>query len=137
MPHAIIPIQIRFADVDMAHHVHNGVYLHWFELARMELLRGFIPKGHDWRKQGLILARNEIDYRAPVHLHDRIEAECRPGRTGGKSFDLHYRIVRIDGEARALCAEGRSVMVCFDYTLNRATGIPEEWRKALSQADRP
>jgi acyl-CoA thioester hydrolase len=136
MQPAIIPIQIRFADADMAHHVHNGVYLHWFELARMELLRGFIPQGHDWRTQGLILARNEIDYRAPVHLHDRIEAECRPGRIGGKSFDLHYRIVRLDDGARTLCAEGRSVMVCFDYTRNCAVEIPEDWRKALSQSDR-
>ena len=33
-----VAIQIRFADVDMAHHVHNGVYLHWFELARMEVV---------------------------------------------------------------------------------------------------
>ena len=32
-----VPIQIRFADVDMARHVHNAVYLHWFEAARMAL----------------------------------------------------------------------------------------------------
>ncbi len=47
MPIANVPIQIRFADVDMAHHVHNAVYLQWFELARMELLRRFIAPDHD------------------------------------------------------------------------------------------
>ena len=60
-----VPIQIRFADVDMAGHVHNAVHLHWFETARMALQERFIPAEHDWREQGLILARNEVDYRMP------------------------------------------------------------------------
>ena len=34
-----VPLQVRFADVDMARHVHNAVYLHWFETGRMALLR--------------------------------------------------------------------------------------------------
>lgn len=132
MPGITCPIQIRFSDVDMAHHVHNAVYLQWFELARMELLRNFIPPGHDWRKEGLILARNEIDYRQPVHLHDRIEAECRAGRVGGKSFDLHYRILCVKEGERDLCAEGRSVMVCFDYEKGQPMPVPSTWRDALA-----
>jgi len=131
MPNATVPIQIRFADVDMAHHVHNAVYLHWFELARMELLRQFIAPDHDWKKQGLILARNEVDYRRPIHLRDRIEAECQAGRIGSKSFDLHYRILRLKDGREEVCAEGRSVMVCFDYSANRSVDILPAWRAAL------
>lgn len=126
------PIQIRFADVDMAHHVHNAVYLHWFELARMALLKSFIPPKHDWRKEGLILARNEVDYRQPIHLHDRIETDCRAGRIGEKSFDLHYEVFRLKDGERFLCAEGRSVMVCFDYEAGKAMAIPRTWRDALN-----
>lgn len=137
MPIARVPIQIRFADVDMAHHVHNAVYLQWFELARMELLRRFIAPEHDWKKQGLILARNEVDYRRPIHLRDRIEAECRAGRIGTKSFDLHYRIVRLKDDQHELCAEGRSVMVCFDYAANRSVDLLPEWRSALVKLSEP
>ncbi|HRD53589.1 MAG TPA: thioesterase family protein [Flavobacteriales bacterium] len=133
MPAVITPIQIRFADLDMAHHVHNAVYLHWFELSRMELLRRFIPSGHDWKQQGLILARNEVDYRLPIHLHDRIEGHCQAGRIGSKSFDLHYRIVREKEGKEEICAEGRSVMVCFDYAANGSIELPQEWRNALAQ----
>ncbi|MBK7382609.1 MAG: acyl-CoA thioesterase [Flavobacteriales bacterium] len=129
---AIVPIQLRFADLDMAHHAHNAVYLHWFELARMALLRRFIPPGHDWKNQGLILARNEVDYRAPVHLNDEIEVECWCSAIGSKSFDLEYAVVRVKKEERTICAEGRSVMVCFDYVESRTIGIPENWRGALS-----
>ena len=131
MASTTIPIQIRFADLDMAHHVHNAVYLHWFELARMALLRSFIPQGHDWKKQGLILARNEVDYRVPVHLHDLVETECWCSSVGTKSFDLSYAVRRVNSDRPAVCTEGRSVMVCFDYAEGRSMDIPGDWRKAL------
>lgn len=128
-----VPIQIRFADVDMARHVHNAVYLHFFEAARMALLQQFIAPDHDWRTQGLILARNEVDYRMPVHLTDLIEAEAWCGTIGNKSFDLTYAIHRIGGDKPGVCAEGRSVMVCFDYKENKSIALPGPWRQALEQ----
>ena len=128
-----VPIQIRFADVDMARHVHNAVYLHWFEAARMALLKQFIPEDHDWKAQGLILARNEVDYRMPVQLSDTIEAEAWCSAVGNKSFDLSYRIRRVSGERPRVCAEGRSVMVCFDYTRQITIALPGTWRNALEQ----
>ena len=58
---ALIPIQIRFADVDMARHVHKAVYRHWFEAGRMALLQPAIGPDNDWRTFGLIRASNEVD----------------------------------------------------------------------------
>ncbi len=126
-----VPVQVRFADVDMARHVHNAVYLHWFEAARMKFLEQVVPADNDWSTLGLILARNEVDYRMPVRLHDTIEAEAWCSAVGTKSFDLSYRIHRIGGDAPGICAEGRSVMVCFDYTVQRSIAIPEDWRRHL------
>jgi acyl-CoA thioester hydrolase len=108
------------------------VYQHWFELARMEFLKRFIPKDHDWKAQGLILARNEVDYRLPVRLNDTIEAEAWCSALGNKSFDLSYRIHRKGGKAPGICAEGRSVMVCFDYTNEHTIAVPAAWREVLS-----
>jgi acyl-CoA thioester hydrolase len=128
-----VPIQIRFADVDLAQHVHNSVFLHWFETARMTLQERFILPDHDWRTQGMILARNEVDYRMPVRLSDTIEAEAWCGTIGNKSFDLNYIIRRIGGEKPGVCAEGRSVMVCFDYSRGTSIPVPGAWRLALEQ----
>ncbi|MEZ4755561.1 MAG: thioesterase family protein [Flavobacteriales bacterium] len=125
------PIQIRFSDVDMAHHVHNAVYLQWFELGRMGYLDTVIPKDHDWRTQGLILARNEVDYRMPVRLRDMLVAEVWCSSVGSKSFDLSYIIRRTSGDQPGICAEGRSVMVCFDYTEQHTIPVPAEWRRQL------
>lgn len=126
-----VPVQIRFNDVDMARHVHNAVYLHWFELARMALLERFIPKEHDWSTTGLILARNEVDYRRPVLLNDTIEASAWCSGLGRSSFDLSYAIRRTEDDRPVICAEGRSVLVCYDYTRARPIPIPEPWRNAL------
>lgn len=128
---ATTPVQIRFSDVDLAQHVHNAVYLQWFELSRMAFLRTIVPPEHDWKAQSLILARNEVDYRMPIHLHDSIVAEAWCSAIGHKSFDLRYRILRKVDEGTELCAEGRSVMVCFDYAQKRSIPVPDQWRIGL------
>lgn len=129
---SIVPVQIRFNDVDMARHVHNATYLNWFELARMAFLRRFIEADHDWRTEGLILARNEVDYRMPVHLNDSVEASAWCSAIGAKSFDLRYAITRTN-ERPGICAEGRSVMVCYNYKAERSVELPANWRAALEQ----
>jgi acyl-CoA thioester hydrolase len=126
-------VQIRFNDVDMARHVHNAVYLSYFELARMDYLRQFIPEGNDWNTQGLILARNEVDYRSPVHLGDIVEVEAWCSNIGDKSFDLSYALFVVTGDARKLCTQGRSVMVCFHYGRKASVPLPGEWRTALAR----
>ena len=133
MASTTVPLQIRFADLDMAHHVHNGVYLSYFEQARMDFLRQVIGKDNDWKKRGLILARNEVDYRQPVHLSDAVEVETWCSNVGTKSFDLSYALFVKDGEGRKLCTQGRSVMVCFDYHANASVAVPERWRQALNR----
>ncbi len=129
-----IPVQLRFADVDMAGHVHHSVFLHWLELARMALSKTFIPLDHDWLKEGMILARMEIDHRMPVRLDDTIEADAWCSALGNKSFDLSYTIRRIGGDRPGVCAEGRSVMVCFNYDEQHAIAVPGPWRLALERS---
>lgn len=125
------PVQVRFNDIDMARHAHNAVYLSWFEQARMDFLKRFIETHHDWRAHGLILARNEVDYRHPVHLGDQVEVECWCSNIGNKSFDLNYALFILKADGRTLGAQGRSVMVCFDYHKNASIPVPEKWRTAL------
>lgn len=125
------PVQVRFSDLDMARHVHNAVYLEYFELGRMELLRRFIEKDHDWVHLGLILARNEVDHRKPIHLADQVQVQTWCGKLGEKSFDLCYAVQSADGST--LFAEGRSVMVCFDYSKQASIPVPEAWRTALAR----
>lgn len=125
------PVQVRFSDLDMAKHVHNAVYLQYFELGRMDLLRHFMEKDHDWVRTGLILARNEVDYRKPIHSADPVQVQTWCGKIGEKSFDLCYQVQH--GKTGSVFAEGRSVMVAFDYEKQASIAIPEAWRTALAR----
>lgn len=132
------PIQIRFSDLDLAGHVNNAIYLTYFELGRLDMQRHFIPKDHDWFRSGFILARNEVDYRIPILLTDKVQVQTWCSRVGGKSFDLRGVVAGAD-DGR-IFAECRSVLVCFDYAKQVSIPIPGEWRNTLArimESDKP
>ena len=60
MPHTSV-IPVRFSDIDAMGHVNNAIYLNYFEQARMSFFQESIGKEWDWKKDGIVLGRNEID----------------------------------------------------------------------------
>jgi acyl-CoA thioester hydrolase len=120
--------EIRFSDIDAMGHVNNAVYFSYFEQSRINYFRQLIGGQWNWKQFGVLVARNEIDYKIPVLLQDRITIHVGVESMGVKSFTMSYRILRADG---VLCASGRSVMVCFDHAAGQSIGIPEAWRQKM------
>lgn len=122
------PIQLRFADIDVMGHVNNAHYLHYFETARMHFLNEELGEWN-WRKHGLVLAKNEIHYKVPVTLEDKVEVEIYCSKIGDKSFTLQYNVM---GKEK-IFATGESVVVCFDYEQNASISIPERLANVLKK----
>ena len=114
---------VRFRDVDAMGHVNNAVFLTYLEEARIAYL---LPFGAD--VSNMILARVEIDFRAPLRTADELEIGVRPAGVGTKSFELEYELRC--GETVA--AEARTVIVSYDYASGRPVELPETWREALA-----
>jgi acyl-CoA thioester hydrolase len=114
---------VRFRDVDALGHVNNAVFLTYLEEARIAFL---VPLGAD--VSNMILARVEIDFRAPLRMGDEIEIGVRPANVGTKSFELEYEVRSGD----AVAAEAKTVLVSFDYESGRSIELPESWREALA-----
>jgi acyl-CoA thioester hydrolase len=114
---------VRFRDVDAMGHVNNAVYLTYLEDARIAFLR---PMGADVPE--MIMARAEIDFRAPLAEGDQLEIGVRPVSVGTKSFELQYE-VRVGDK---LAAEARTVIVSYDYSAGRAVAVPDRWREQLA-----
>lgn len=131
MHSVICSIEIRFADIDVMGHVNNAIYLNYFEQARMKWFENLAGKEWDWYKQGILLARNEIDYKQPVRLHDDLKIESWCSKIGNKSIELCYEVFVQKGDERILKAQGLSVMVFFDYTTQKTITVPDDWRNWL------
>ena len=114
---------VRFRDLDALGHVNNAVYATYLEQARIEFLRRFGATQHD-----MILARLEIDFRAPLGFGAEVAIEVRPARIGRKSFGLDYTV----RAGEDVVAEAKSVLVAYDYAREESVELPTQWREALA-----
>ena len=114
---------VRFRDVDALGHVNNAVFLTYLEEARIAYL---LPLGAE--VENMILARVEIDFRAPLRTGDQIEIGVRPAGVGTKSFELEYEV----RSGNTVAAEAKSVLVSFDYESGESVNVPESWRVVLA-----
>jgi len=117
------PLELRFRDLDPMGHVNNAVFATYFEIARTRYWAALGVPRFDF-----ILARLEIDYRAPIEWGDAVEAQIGVTGFGRSSFVFSYRIVKADG---AVAAEGRSVQAWYDYEARRTQPVPDDVRAAI------
>jgi acyl-CoA thioester hydrolase len=119
--------QVRFRDLDPMGHVNNAVFLTYLEQARIAFFErhGLSVTLDD---MNMIVARVEIDFRAPVRLGQEVAVAVRATRFGTKSFDLGYELT-VDGTT---VADAKSVQVAYDYARREPVTIPADWREKLS-----
>lgn len=128
-------LTIRFADIDMAGHVHNSKYLCYFEQGRIDFLSEMAGDDWDWRKKGLVLGRNEIDYIQPIYLKDEICIITKCDHVGTKSFTLSYELYKTNsGNQDVLCTKGRSILVCMDFETDTSLPVFDEWKDLLMKS---
>ena len=105
----------RFRDSDSMGHVNNSIFSVYIETSRFEWMKSLKEQGvTDW--MSFILARVEIDFKAPILLSDKISVIMWVSRIGNKSWDFEYRI--INQERTKIFAKIRSVQVGYDYENN-------------------
>ena len=119
--------QVRFRDLDPMGHVNNAVFLTYIEQARAALLAE-VGAATGLEDMNMIVARVEIDFRAPVRFGQEVEISVHASRFGTKSFDLDYEL-RVDGE---VVAEAKSVQVAYDYARCEPVPLPAAWREKLT-----
>jgi len=119
--------RVRFRDLDPMGHVNNAVFLTYLEQARVAFFSE-MGAATGLEEMNMIVARVEIDFRAPVRLGQEVEISVRASRFGTKSFDLDYEL-RVEGE---LVAVAKSIQVAYDYDGREAVPVPAHWREKLS-----
>lgn len=133
----VVPVEVRFRDVDATGYVNTAVYFTYFEQARLalwEALRAGAPHASPGATAhgDLAVVRAECDFASPARRGERLLVGCRFVELGNSSFVLEYRAVAAgssgDDEVRPV-ASGRTVQVCWDRAAGKKTPIPEEVRR--------
>ena len=128
----VTEVPMRFSDTDAMGHVNNANYLSFLECARVDYLRRVLSIVKI-SEIGVIIARIEIDYKSPVFHNETLCVGCRVSEINGASMKMEYRIE--DKAAGRLVASAVSVVVAFDYGLNRPMRVSDEWRAKMEEFD--
>jgi acyl-CoA thioester hydrolase len=132
----IIPIQIRFSDIDRLDHVNNACYHNYFELGRVMYFREILKNHVHWDKRGFVLARTEIDHIVPVFLNDEIYCCTKVIKFGNKSMTVKNAIIKKVKNEFVICASGFGVLVGTDYENNISIPIPNDWRELMENFEK-
>ena len=116
----------RFCDTDALGHISNTVIPCWFEGARDPVFRLF-SADLDPKKWQLILAKYDIEFLAQLYYGRDVEVHTYLSHIGQSSMHILQQIWQDDVKA----VQGTTVLVHFDYQLNKATRIPAVIRKQL------
>ncbi|HEU5008443.1 MAG TPA: thioesterase family protein [Jatrophihabitantaceae bacterium] len=118
-------VHMRWSDMDAYRHINNSAYLAYLEQARVAM---FFDRYESF-SGGTVIARHEIDYLGPVVYHpEPLRLELWVDQVRGAAFTVHYEV--FDGER--LAARARSVLVPFDFGIDRPRRLTDDERAALA-----
>jgi acyl-CoA thioester hydrolase len=118
--------------LDLMSILHNAAFPLLFERARTEFWRslgytGYGDPDFDWP---YVVARNEVNYRAPIERDEEIEVTVFVEAMGRTSLTIGHEVTRKDG---AVAADGRTILVRIDLESRK----PIEWTDRLRNNLRP
>ena len=125
----VLPLQIRFNDVDKFGHVNNTVYFQFYDTAKTDYI-ATVCKGVDWERLAIVVVKIEAEFVSQIKGDDHIAGRTRIVKIGNKSFHLEQDVIDTDTqEVKSRCL---SVMVLYDLERQQTIPLPDEWRKVIT-----
>jgi acyl-CoA thioester hydrolase len=127
-------VRVRYAETDKMGVVYHANYLVWFEVGRVELLRGL---GFDYKQMEmeddchLPVVEVNCRYRASAKYDDEVRIEVRPVLLRGSILRFTYRAVRAADDH--LLAEAETTHVICDQRMNKKS-LPAKYLDAIRSA---
>lgn len=117
-----VPMDVRFADLDMYGHVNSTTFFTYMETARVKL---FMDTFQELTKKGvlLVVVSAECNYKKEIFLTDKVIVTVTIDKIGNTSFDLKYDIHNGEGK---LFAVGKTTLVAIDARKKAPMPLPAE-----------
>ena len=128
----LLPLRVRYAEIDAQGVVFNAHYLTYFDTAITEFFRfknvdykNFVASG----ETDFHLVKALVNYEAPIHFDDEIEVGVRVDRVGNSSLSFALEIFPRGGDARL--SSGEIVWVNTNQRTHRTERVPDRLREML------
>lgn len=130
----VVQFPVAWGEMDALGHVNNIIYFRYFESARVAYLTkiNFI----DPEQNGgiaAILASTQCDFRKALEYPDTVSIGARIVEIGSDRFTMEYRL--ISHRLQKIAAEGKGVVVSYNYREKRKTELPEKIRKNIQEIE--
>ena len=126
----VMPVQIRFSDVDQYGHMNNSSYFSIYDLAKTSYMREVFGD-QNWNDVGIVVANINADFLAPVFFSDELYIETTVVHLGHKSFTLLQRAVnKASGVLKCQC---RTVMVGYDMATKEPVELPDSFKQTICE----
>jgi acyl-CoA thioester hydrolase len=112
-----IAIRVRYPECDPMGYLHHSIFLQYFEIGRVELLRSLGHSYADLERDGVffVVVKAEIRFKAPARYDDELTLTTRVVKQTHVRYDHEYTLRHGD----TVLAEGSTTIAC----VNRAGEI--------------
>ncbi len=129
---AKISITIDWSELDLYGHVNNVAYYKYMQAARICYCDSIgLTAINETGKLSFILAASNCHYKQKLFYPGTIEILSSVSQIGNSSFHLDHCIYNHKGE---LVAQGKDVLVIYDYEKNHKVQIDEILKNTLNQS---
>jgi acyl-CoA thioester hydrolase len=127
-------ITVRNYEIDWQGIVHNGNYILYFEVARLEY---FKQLGMDFDQRAInghakvVVVRNEIDYLSQATFGDTLTILTRTVEV--KNSSITCESIMMDKQKNVLVSKNICILVWLDPVTNTSTRVPDSFRQRVRQ----
>ena len=126
-----LQLRIDWSDLDMYKHVNNISFMRYMQSGRVNFWEASgIYEMYENSNMGTMLVSTHCDFKKSLYYPGKAIVKTKLDFIKNSSFGLKHLIL---DEANEICAEGKDVVVCYDFEKDKTFRIPEELRKKLSQ----
>ena len=127
-------ITVRNYEIDWQGIVHNGNYLLYFEVARLEYFRKL---GMEFDQRAInghskvVVVRNEIDYLSQATYGDTLTIHTRTASVNNSSITCES--IMFDEQKNKIISKNICILVWLDPVTNTSMRVPDHFRQCVQQ----
>lgn len=138
-----IDVRVRFRDLDPFQHLNNGIYLSYFEEARIEYFRRISALSEHIEAHGVLGAmtrtfpsyviRASLEFRGQAFLHQMLRVCVRMDSVRKSFLDFSYGV--FDRDTGTFLAEGKTTLLAIEPETLKPIRIPDHVIRSIEEIE--